>query len=491
MSKGNIEAGKAFVTLFLKNNLTGQLSKALLGVKKQLAQMASGVRFVAGTLNQLSGIATKAGLGLTAPFAFALARLPEAKKMFGEMGDAITEGLGKPLLPIVKLVRDVVVRFAEWAKANPQVVVTLFKIGVGLTVAGLALQALASVAIVAAAGLAAASAAAGALAGIVAFVGSPLGVVVTLLGASAAAWLLFTENGRAAVQGVVQFMAPLAETLKTTFGGIADALMGGEFMLAAQIAMAGLQVVVAQAVDQIADLIGGVLGQTFQTIGNQIIQGDFAGAWDTAVAGMAVVWDSFVAGIVTAFASAIEQVGVLWRQAIAMTQASLSVFQAGLQALGLGGAAASVGGLKMGVAGEGNAIGSGLGGLSSAADAVAGAKVGKAVGSAAGFGNRIAGGSAAAEEELRRRQDELAALRKRAGELPAAPGLGGLGGVMSTASSFSAGGAMAMGFGGGATSGPAGKMVAVLEKNGKKEDMMLKVLQEIERKIQGGGVFRA
>jgi hypothetical protein len=126
--RGDIRAGRAFVELFLKNNLTGQLSKALLGVKKQLAQMAGGVRFVAGQLNALSGVATKAGLGITAPFAFAVSRLPEAKKMFGEMGDAITEGLGKPLLPIVKLVRDVVVRFSEWAKANPQVVVTLFKI---------------------------------------------------------------------------------------------------------------------------------------------------------------------------------------------------------------------------------------------------------------------------------------------------------------------------------------------------------------------------
>ncbi len=59
---------------------------------------------------------------------------------------------------------------------------------------------------------------------------TPIGVLTAALVAGFAAWLKYSESGKAAF-----------ETLKNIFGGIGDALALGDLGLAGEIAMLGLQ----------------------------------------------------------------------------------------------------------------------------------------------------------------------------------------------------------------------------------------------------------
>lgn len=240
--RGDIMAGRAFVELFLKNRLTPQLTKALLNAKKQLNGMASAARFVGGTFNQLSGIALKAGTSIVAPFVAALSQLKEGQFLFKQIGKALAQGLGKPLIPILKQVRDLVRQFAQWAKLNPELIRTIFKIGVGLVAASVAFKALGSMAMIAAAGLALSATAMGTLAAIVATIGTPIGATVVALGLATVAWAKWTASGKAATTLLMGKLRQFSDFALGVFKGIADAIMGGDLELAAKIAMDGVKV---------------------------------------------------------------------------------------------------------------------------------------------------------------------------------------------------------------------------------------------------------
>jgi hypothetical protein len=142
----------------------------------------------------------------------------------------------------------------------------------------------------------------------------------TLLAAAIAGgvylWTQFSDEGQAALASVMNFLQPFIDTFKKTWQGISDSIAAGDIMGAAKIAFAGLKVVFLQGVTALANSVGGVWGDFVGQLGSQIAGGDFAGAWDTIVAGMYAVWDRFVAFIVKGFTDAAKSVVDVWGGAV-------------------------------------------------------------------------------------------------------------------------------------------------------------------------------
>ena len=145
---------------------------------------------------------------------------------------------------------------------------------------------------------------------------SPMGLVVAALAVGAVAWSRYTDSGKQAVKGLQDALAPFVETFKSTFEGIKDALTAGDLALAGKIAVKGLQIAFLQGMELLRDSIGGIWGDTVSGIGNKIVSGDFAGAWQDAVKGMAAIWAAFSEGVVKTFTAAASAVVDAWQNAV-------------------------------------------------------------------------------------------------------------------------------------------------------------------------------
>lgn len=222
--------------------------------------------------------------------------------------------LAPMLLPALDVVKNIAGWFNRWAKENGAIIRTVAMIGVGLVAAGAVIIGIGGT-------IFGIGSAFGLLATVITGVGTVLGFLlnpVTLVIAAVAAgiiiWAKFTQSGRAAVQGLLDFFAPLLDTAMTTIRGIGDALMAGDLQLAGQIAVTGLRLVFMQGLQAIANLFGAnsEFGNAISNIGGKLIKGDLAGAWDSVVKNMAALWDGFVSGIVNAFTSAAKVVTDIW-----------------------------------------------------------------------------------------------------------------------------------------------------------------------------------
>lgn len=109
-----------------------------------------------------------------------------------------------------------------------------------------------------------------------------------------------------------EFLGSFSGDIGKTVNAFIDALAGGDLVLAGQIEFAALRLALLQGVDKIASVVGGRFGEFIADMGGKIAGGDFAGAWDTTVLGMAAAWDMFVSGVVNTFGEGIRKVVSLW-----------------------------------------------------------------------------------------------------------------------------------------------------------------------------------
>lgn len=140
--------------------------------------------------------------------------------------------------------------------------------------------------------------------------------------------------GRAAEatrQNFVTAFGEIRETAGIAIGGIRDAFAAGDVQLAGQIAMTSMRLVVMQGMQAISQSIGGSFGDALSKITSQIMGGDFAGAFATAVTGMSQIWQTFSNSMVTGFVNASKSVLKVWRATIDSMANSI------LQAAGQGG----------------------------------------------------------------------------------------------------------------------------------------------------------
>lgn len=221
-SRGDVEAGKAHVLIYIKN----QVGKGLTTIAGALKSVSTVAQQLAGKFNQLSSIAKIAGASILAPMIAAVASLEEAKQPLEDIKRALAEGIGRPLLPLLITVRDLVLQFAAWAKKNPQVIRQVFMIGVALLGVAAAAKIVASALMLVSGAATLASLSAGALA----FLLSPTGLLV--LGAVAltaalvggvAAWLRFSQSGQRAARAIVDSLLMIRPVLDEIYKALINA----------------------------------------------------------------------------------------------------------------------------------------------------------------------------------------------------------------------------------------------------------------------------
>lgn len=154
------------------------------------------------------------------------------------------------------------------------------------------------------------------LAGPVAFLVTPLGLLTSGVIAAGVAFFRFTDIGRNAVRTVVSAIKPYVAIVSQVMEGIKDSLTGGKLEMAATIAFTGMKLAAAKGLAGLADLVGGRFGDFIGKIGTQVLGGDFVGAWATGVKALSAIWDVFTGGVVKTFTAAIRGVMDLWESSI-------------------------------------------------------------------------------------------------------------------------------------------------------------------------------
>ncbi len=142
-------------------------------------------------------------------------------------------------------------------------------------------------------------------------------IALTIGGAVAPSFINLLEIAKNVIGSISQWVRE-NKSLLASFEGITATLSGGDWASAGEIALAHLKVSFLDGIATISTLIGSLsetFGDVLGTIGTQIAGGGFAGAWDTAVLGMAAVWDTFTQSIVNAFTAAANVVTDVWQKA--------------------------------------------------------------------------------------------------------------------------------------------------------------------------------
>jgi len=189
----------------------------------------------------------------------------------------------------------------EWVRQNREAVRTAALIAavvLGVGGALVALGATVSLAGFAIGGLVSLFSALGTVIGVVGSVlgaiATPIGLVVAALVALGAVFVTQTETGRRMTEELKAGFASFADTAKTAWGGIVDAVTAGDLELAAKIALAGVSLEWAKAV-------------LWWTEKWNAFKGVFVDGWHDAVAGLKLMFWDFTAWIARTFAGAIEK----------------------------------------------------------------------------------------------------------------------------------------------------------------------------------------
>ncbi len=200
-------------------------------------------------------------------------------KITKTVGAAIFE-IGGALAPAVlkaaEVINTIVVAANRWVRENSGLVQTVAAVAGGLVAGGAAITAF-GVAVSAAGfllgGLATAIGAIGTVAGVIL---SPIGLVGAAIVAAGAAWVSFSDSGQAAAGSIMSALDNLAEAARLTFGGIVDALKSGEFALAGQIAMTGLELAFYTSLAAINEATGGAVDTLVDTFSSALSTITFA-----------------------------------------------------------------------------------------------------------------------------------------------------------------------------------------------------------------------
>ncbi len=190
---------------------------------------------------------------------------------------------------------------AEWIDRNRELVVSVAKIVavvLGVGAALVALGAAVSLAGFAVSGLVTLFYALGTVIGVIGSVLgallSPIGLVVAALVGLGYLFATQTDAGKQMTDELKAGFVSFAETAKTAWGGIADAIQAGDLELAARIALAAVNLEWAKAV-------------LWWTEKWNAFKGLFVDGWHDAVAGLKLMFWDFTAWIARTFSFAIEK----------------------------------------------------------------------------------------------------------------------------------------------------------------------------------------
>lgn len=229
--------------------------------------------------------------------------------------NTIGAALARPLTVTLTAMAKVVATSIDWIRENKALFAGIAAGGAALVGIGAAITGLGIAATIGSAALGGVLAIISAIGAAAAFVASPIGLATAALVAGGAAWLKWTDAGKNFADFARQGFARAMEIGKEMIGGISDALAGGDLALAAKIGFAGLKLAIAEGFNAITNLIGGTAGDTLSATFKQLLDGDFAGAFKTAIDGMKAVFLNWASGVIATMTNVAKKIGEIWRGA--------------------------------------------------------------------------------------------------------------------------------------------------------------------------------
>jgi hypothetical protein len=173
--------------------------------------------------------------------------LADFKAMTLSVGLAVARALLPGIIELRQMLVPIAAGIAAFARENAGLVRIIFKLGTGLVVAGTALVIVGKVVTTVGVGLATLASVAGlglaTIASGVAFLLSPIGLVLTATAGLTAAFLYLTEAGAGIRSALGGALGAIGAIFKETWGGILDAVNSGDLSLAFKVAWAGAKVV--------------------------------------------------------------------------------------------------------------------------------------------------------------------------------------------------------------------------------------------------------
>lgn len=225
----------------------------------------------------------------------------QATAQIGRVWREVVVAVAPAVRDLAEWVSRAVKPVVEWVRENREAVRTAALIAavvLGVGGALVALGATVSLAGFAIGGLVSLFSALGTVIGVVGAVlgaiATPAGLVVAALVALGAVFVTQTETGRRMTEELKAGFTSFADTAKTAWGGIVDAIRAGDLGLAAKIALAGVSLEWAKAV-------------LWWTEKWNAFKGVFVDGWHDAVAGLKLMFWDFTAWIARTFAGAIEK----------------------------------------------------------------------------------------------------------------------------------------------------------------------------------------
>jgi len=135
---------------------------------------------------------------------------------------------------------------------------------------------------------------------------SPIGLVALAIGAGVAAWMYFTQSGRAAATYLGQTFTEFVAFFKEAWGGIVAAVGKGDLALAGQIAWTAMKLGFFQAIDSMGVSWSGIMGHIYD--GMNFLANAFSNAWAFAAGSVRSVQNSLAKFFLLSF----KNLGVAW-----------------------------------------------------------------------------------------------------------------------------------------------------------------------------------
>jgi hypothetical protein len=285
-SRGDIEAGRAFVRLFLKNDLTKQLNGVIGQARASLSQF-SRITMTAGRA------LTKIGIAIGASYiAIASGNAIVAQKAT-LIHRTLANAIAPAVLPILERTLQIAQAFARWASHNQRILTLVLRTGLVLVTVGTGLKLAASMAKFLGAALQVVQLAVTAIGTMLAttWVGPLLLVLGTLVAIGAAAYY-FSSTFRHFFQEQLASVSAWASEIRKSFASIGNALIDGRILLAWKILLAQMRMEWLRSfgglTDTIAEFISGVVNKIAGLSGGRLISHEFADAFAETLKGRRV-----------------------------------------------------------------------------------------------------------------------------------------------------------------------------------------------------------
>lgn len=217
--------------------------------------------------------------------------------------ETIGSAIAGPLTNFLDWTHGIVAAGINWIRNNKEIVQIVAMVAGGIFAVGsifLATGVALSIAAVAAGGFASLI---GVVGSVLSFLLSPVGLVIAAITSLATWFAVSTEYGRVLVANLTSWFSELATTIADTFGGIADALAGGDIAAAANVLWAGLKLLWQQGTHSLEQMWIGFKDSTLGIMTEIVF--DVQALWTELASTMKGIWS----GLVTESKSIGEQIG--------------------------------------------------------------------------------------------------------------------------------------------------------------------------------------